>query len=64
MVPFDRGMDWDKAHAYARRIAQRMARIAPNIYTLIIDCCATAAAPPPPVPIHPAPRRASRSRHR
>jgi DNA primase len=33
MVPFDRGMNWDKAHAYARRIAQRMASTAPKLYT-------------------------------
>jgi bifunctional non-homologous end joining protein LigD len=33
MVPFDRGMNWDKAHAYAKRIAQRMASTAPKVYT-------------------------------
>ncbi|MFC7396715.1 hypothetical protein ACFQU1_05850 [Chelatococcus sp. GCM10030263] len=33
MVPFDRRMDWDGAHAYCRRLAERMARTAPDRYT-------------------------------
>src|SRR5205823_2848427 len=32
MVPIERGMDWDGAHAYTRDITERLAAVAPDRY--------------------------------